>query len=298
MDLFIQQALSDLLAWSGTANLGLRGLALDGVDVGPRGHGSFTVEQATRVGPLTLHFEDAVLPAIPLLLAKMVEERLEYHELSFLIGSAVHDCKNPLAVLSGYLELLSWQDPHNEYIAHMEAQITSLNFRLEEILAGVNAYPLIPVDACRVASQLVEELSPYYAHRGITLSFEGEPTWVLGDHRRLRRVLNNLVENAEEAITPPGRIVVTVGREQDWVRIEVQDTGPGVNREVESRLFRVGYTTKPTGHGLGLIFSRRSIEAMGGSLTYRPSDTGATFVVRLVAARNVPADGPLEAGHG
>lgn len=296
MDLFILPALRDLLEWSGAANLGLRGLTLNGVDVGVGSHGSFIVEQATRVGLLTLQFEEAVLPAIPLLLAKMVEERLEYHELSFLIGSAIHDCKNPLAVLSGYLELLSWQDPHNEYIAHMEGQITSLNDRLEEIFAGVNVYPLVPIDVCRVASQLVEELSPYYVHRGITLSLDGESAWALGDHRRLRRVLNNLVENAEEAITPPGRIVMTVGREQEWVRIVVQDTGSGVDREAESQLFRVSYTTKPTGHGLGLVFSRRIIEAMGGSLTYRPSEAGTTFVVRLVASQSVLVDGPQEAG--
>lgn len=296
MDPFIQQALHDLLEWSSAANLGLNRLALDGMDVGAQNHGAFTVEQATRVGLLTLQFEDAVLPAIPLLLAKMVEERFEYHELSFLIGSAVHDCKNPLAVLSGYLELLSWQDPHNEYIAHMEAQITSLNYRLEEILAGVNTYPVVPVDACRVASHLVEELSPYYIHRGITLSLEGESAWVLADHRRLRRVLNNLVENAEEAITPPGRIVISVGRDRDWVRIAVQDTGPGIDREAEPHLFRMNYTTKPTGHGLGLIFSRRIIEAMGGSLTYGPSESGATFVVRLAPTTRIPIEGPEEVG--
>ncbi len=296
MDPLIQQVLRELLEWAGAASLGLTGLGLNSVEVRGRTRASFTVEQLTRFGRLILQFEDPVSPAIPVVLAKMVEERLEYHELSFLIASAVHDCKNPLSVASGYLELLSWQEPGNEYIAHIETQLTSLNDRLEEILAGVSAYPVGHVDAHRVASQLVEELAPYYARRGIELTVQGRPTWVRADHRRLRRVLNNLVENAEEALKSQGRIWVTVEPQGEWAEIAVHDTGPGVDRSAEEALFTAYYTSKPTGHGLGLLFSRRMIEALGGTLTYQRSTMGATFVVRLVADLSGAAQGPQEVG--
>lgn len=295
MDLLIQQILRDLLEWAGVSHIRLVGLTLNSVEVGAPAPSFFTVEQVTRFGRLVLQFEDAVPPAIPVMFAKMVEERLEYHELSFLITSAVHDCKNPLSVASGYLELLSWQYPGNEYVAHMEEQFKSLNDRLEEILAGVSAHPVGLIDAYRLVSQLVEELAPFYAHGHIELNVEGRPAWVRADHRRLRRVLSNLVENAKQALTPPGRIWVTVEPQDDWVEIGVHDTGPGVERSREASLFTPYYTNKATGHGLGLIFSRRIVEALGGTLTYRRGSMGAMFVVRL-AAQLERAEGPQEVG--
>ncbi len=296
MENVIEQVLRNLLEWSNAAGVGLIGLVLNSVEVGGAARDGFVVEQMTRFGPLTLKFEDPTLPAMSLVLAKMIEEHLEYHELSFLIASVAHDCKNPLSVALGYLELMSWKDPDNEYIANIEEQLASLNDRLEEVLAGVSTYPVGRVDAYRVASQLVEELAPYYVRQGIELTIQGQPVWVLVDHRRLRRVLNNLVENASEAINAPGRIWLSIALDGMWMEISVHDTGPGVDPAAESALFRTYYTSKPTGHGLGLIFSRRAIEAMGGTLTYRRGASGATFVVRLPTAMAMPRDGPEEAG--
>ena len=99
----------------------------------------------------------------------------------------------------------------------------------------------------------------------------------------------NLLNNARQACPSEATVVVRTRLEDDEVRIEVDDGGPGIPEELSDRVFEPFFTTKPDGKGtgLGLSVSRQIIERFGGSLTYRPRETGGSrFTISLQAYEN------------
>jgi signal transduction histidine kinase len=112
---------------------------------------------------------------------------------------------------------------------------------------------------------------------------------VLASRERLEQVALNLVLNAlkalEEAGRSDGKIVLRVDPTTAGAALVVQDDGPGIPASVQSKLFQP-FVSSGTGRaGLGLFLSRRLIEAMGGSLTWRPAHPrGAAFRIHLPVA--------------
>jgi signal transduction histidine kinase len=114
---------------------------------------------------------------------------------------------------------------------------------------------------------------------------------VLGDPLSLRRVLENLVDNAIDSLEgQPGEItvsseVVAGGEDGERVRITVADTGTGMNEEQRAKVFDDFYTTKEKGTGLGLSIVRRLVMDMDGTIGVESEpEKGSRFVVELPAA--------------
>jgi two-component system NtrC family sensor kinase len=124
--------------------------------------------------------------------------------------------------------------------------------------------------------------------RGVTVHVDEPATPPIDCHSgRLSQVLLNLLINASDAIGDRGEIFVTRALEGDRVVVSVRDTGGGVPAELADRLFEPFFTTKPVGSGtgLGLFVSKQIVEEHGGSIGFRSSPSGTTFVVSLPIAR-------------
>jgi signal transduction histidine kinase len=113
---------------------------------------------------------------------------------------------------------------------------------------------------------------------------------VLGLGQELQQVVINLVTNAEHAVRgrPAAVIQLTTEARDDWVRLTVEDSGPGVPVEIRGRVFDPFFTTKSPdeGSGLGLSICQRVVAEVGGKIWIEDSETlgGARFVVELPAA--------------
>ncbi len=114
---------------------------------------------------------------------------------------------------------------------------------------------------------------------------------VLGLGQELQQVVINLMTNAEHAVRGRPNAVIelaTEARGTDWVRLTVEDSGPGVPLEVRGRIFDPFFTTKSPdeGSGLGLSICQRVVAEVGGRIWLDDSGTlgGAKFVVELPAA--------------
>lgn len=127
--------------------------------------------------------------------------------------------------------------------------------------------------------------------KGLDLTLEvaeGFPDFAVGDERRLRQVLNNLVANAVK-FTEAGRVTIHANcAGEGQVAILVEDTGPGIPHDAQERIFRpfgqadTSATREHGGTGLGLAISRQLAEAMGGALTLQSAPgQGARFECRL-----------------
>jgi PAS domain S-box-containing protein len=112
---------------------------------------------------------------------------------------------------------------------------------------------------------------------------------VLGLGQELQQVVINLVTNAEYVVRgrQPAVVRLTTQAREGWVRLTVEDSGPGVPREIRGRIFDPFFTTKSPdeGTGLGLAICQRVVTEVGGKIWLEDSDLGgARFVVELPAA--------------
>ncbi len=108
----------------------------------------------------------------------------------------------------------------------------------------------------------------------------GGPCWVHGSRPRLTQAVMNLLVNAAQAIQGFGTIEVRVGRAGDRVRLEVADSGVGMDDEVQRRIFEPFFTTKPAGAGtgLGLALVREAVEEHAGTLAVRSAPAQGTCI--------------------
>ncbi len=148
-----------------------------------------------------------------------------------------------------------------------------------------------------IAQEVVSELTPLTSEKGLTLKIDTDELnslgqnfgVVMGDALELRRVINNLIGNAIK-FTDTGGITIRISEtssksgEQDWVTIEVEDTGYGIAPEDQATIFerfRQG-RNKRSGSGLGLHLSHRIVEAHDGTIKVRSEpNKGSIFTVQL-----------------
>ena len=207
-----------------------------------------------------------------------------------LVGSIGHELRNPLGVIETSLYVLKARnDPDPKVTKHLDrigGQVTIANDIITQLLDLIRDRPL-GKQAVSLAALLAEVSAAIPRPATVTLELPGgQLPDVLGDPTQLRQVFMNLIENAVHATMPSGRVVVTVTSEAGTAVIDVEDTGPGIDPSIASRLFEPLVSTRPRGIGLGLALVKRIVERHGGTVeTARGSLGGARFVVRLEKAR-------------
>ena len=134
------------------------------------------------------------------------------------------------------------------------------------------------------------EVAAEKAHRGGAESAEdSQRLYIRADERMLRQALLNLIRNAAESIPEDEtnrRVEVSSSSERDhagyWAVVEVRDTGAGIPAADLQRIFIPFFTTKATGHGVGLALAHRVVTQHGGTLSAaNAKDGGAVFSLRL-----------------
>lgn len=116
----------------------------------------------------------------------------------------------------------------------------------------------------------------------VKTSFETDFIAATVDPDRIRRVLDNLLKNAVEAMPSGGTLTVSVKQRGSSAVITIGDTGTGIPPEIMANLFKPFYSGKVSGTGLGLAFSKQAIEAHDGSISVKTKvGAGTTFTVEL-----------------
>lgn len=207
-----------------------------------------------------------------------------------------HEIKNPLAGLSGALELLAEDlaaNPrHAEVVGEMRHQVQRLTHTMESLLSFARP-PKAKLRASDVNGTLDKVLFLIRQQcRGTQVEIvpelgQGLPA-VLADPSQLEQVFLNLCLNAVQAMTGKGGTLTLRSREGDGhVFVEVADSGPGIPADLRGSVFKPFFTTKREGNGLGLAISARIVAEHGGHIGYRcPPEGGTTFTITLQQARH------------
>jgi two-component system sensor histidine kinase PilS (NtrC family) len=254
---------------------------------------SLLKDEANAVRGIILVFQD---------ITKVVEmeEHLRTQERLATVGSLAagiaHEIRNPLASLSGSIQVLHGEldlQGDNKHLMDIVVRETDrLNTIITEFLeyarlknAQNEPIALLPIlDETIVLLKNCKDCS-----FNITISHTIDPDVVIqGDAQRLRQVFWNLLNNACQAMPQGGDIVITAKpfiRENDatsWWEINITDTGQGIAVEDRDKIFNPFFTTKTGGTGLGLAIVYRIIDDHQGTITVDSSPgKGTQFIIRL-----------------
>ena len=222
--------------------------------------------------------------------------RKEIEKKEFLLHTIVHDLVQPLTTLNGVLDFLGLPGLSSEGSQEIleigrratERQETMITQILEVFEAEINTLnerqTQATADPMAAAQAVTTQFRPAFFAKGVELDCEGAALQVRGDEQKLERVLSNLVDNGLRVLQNGHRLTIRVTREEEWAQIDVFDDGPGVDPEVSKNLFKGWVKGRQGGGkiGLGLYFCKLTVEAWGGQIAYRTSETGgACFSFRL-----------------
>lgn len=227
-----------------------------------------------------------------------------------LAASVAHEIRNPLASLSGCLQMLA-EDQNNRLATLALEEAQRLNRLVEDFLQTARAPVLRPqrTDLSRLLSSVTETFSrdPRYSER-VQVSLEAEEASAMLDPDRIRQVLWNLLINAAQAMPEGGRIQL-VSRPSpalegipDGLDLWIRDEGTGVSPEDLIKIFDPFYSTRSGGTGLGLALVEQIISGHGGHITAsRRPERGTEFHIWLPRdpsgdSRSLPPN--LEDGYG
>ncbi len=160
---------------------------------------------------------------------------------------------------------------------------------LSRIESGERSPQLAPVKIAELLGATIESLRPQVETRDLELKLELPPSLpaVLADREQIKRVLAELIDNAQRSTPRGGEIKVSAEARDDHIAISVVDTGRGIPPEYLPRIFhrfvRVPGSASP-GSGLGLAISKRLIEGHGGQISVQSQiDRGTAFTFTLLA---------------
>jgi signal transduction histidine kinase len=207
-----------------------------------------------------------------------------------MTASLAHEIRNALGSMKGYAQ---WVD---EKVAPSDSRkpgIAGILKGTDRIEALVNdlllfsreeTYRIEPVDT---AALIRDAVAGEAMREGGTIDLETpQGIRAMADPEKLRRVLANGIRNAAQAMEGGGRLRISARREGRFTSIRIEDEGKGIPDQELPRLFTPFHTTKIDGTGLGLAYSRKAIEGLGGriELANRKDAAGAVLTIRLPAA--------------
>jgi len=210
--------------------------------------------------------------------ATRIESLVDAHKM--LLANASHELRTPLTRIRLGLELAGGSP---ERRAELEKDIAELDQLVDEILlvSRLDATEQLDIrENVDLTALAAEECARYD-----DCTVEARPVTVHGDPALLRRMIRNLVGNAQLHGQPP--IEVTVDRQDDQAILSVTDHGPVISESARERLFSMFYRipgrSGPKGSGLGLALVKQIARRHGGDVVYDAA-RGSCFTVTLPAA--------------
>jgi len=234
-----------------------------------------------------------------------------------IMSSVTHELRTPLTSIRALSEMLLDDpkinlDDRKRFLGIIVSETERLTRLVNQVLdlakieSGHAEWHNTDVNMRELVQHAVEATNQLFRDRGavVELRLPEQDPHLLADHDRLLQVMLNLLSNAAKFVPKAeGRVVVTLAWENDVVRVEIRDNGPGIQPEFLPNVFekfRQGGDQKDRtqGTGLGLPISRQIVEHFGGQMwVVSPPGEGATFAFSLPNAKlagNVGADSVMK----
>jgi signal transduction histidine kinase len=228
---------------------------------------------------------------------KAVTKQLKDSERLAAIGATAgmvgHDIRNPLQAITGDLYLAKTDlssIPESEEKQAIQESLVAIENNVDYINKIVQdlqdyARPLNPkpeeADLKLIITKLFEK-NNMPDNIELSVKVENSAEKISTDSYYINRIMYNLINNAVQAMPNGGKLTLDAFRGPKDLVMTVKDTGVGIPKEVQGKLFTPMFTTKSKGQGFGLPVVKRMTESLGGTVTFESEEgKGTTFTVRL-----------------
>jgi PAS domain S-box-containing protein len=224
---------------------------------------------------------------------RMVEQLIQVEalaEVGEMAAQIAHEIKNPLAGISGAIQVIAESTPKTDPKSEIYAEILNHIRRLDETVLSLLSYtkPFRPsrvtTDLGLVLDSAVKLLRGSHELSEVRIEIEHSPEVgaVSVDAQQLSQVVMNLLLNAVHSLRDDKRVTVATGVEGDGVWIRVVDRGAGMTPEIRRQVLKPFFTTKHKGTGLGLPIAQKIVAAHGGTIRIESAPGVGTTVTILL----------------
>lgn len=225
---------------------------------------------------------------------KDAQERLVRSEKLAVIGNMAgyiaHEIRNPLVTIGGFARSIARETADNKTIKNSAEIIIDEVSRLEKILAVVMDFSKVakPAKVKMQVNEIVDNtislMESYFKNIGIDVvkKYESMIPDIVVDQDQIRQVFLNIFKNAAESMQNGGKLIVGTTKEDEYVRIDITDTGVGMDADTIENIFTPFYTKKREGTGIGLAVSQKIVDDHEGFIKVKSElNQGATFSIFL-----------------
>ena len=232
----------------------------------------------------------------------LIQYSAQLAALGQITAEVAHDVKNPLHAMVVRVAFLKERltSPPPDVVRSLdvlEAEINRASAVVDRFMEVVYPADLarLPVKVDALLDEIAALLQAEWQSKGVMLTLRADPNLpqIKGDEQMLRRAFMNLIVNACQAMPNGGRVTVTTEAETDaYLKVTISDSGVGIPREDVERIFKMYYTTKPEGTGIGLALVRRVVDLHHGSIEIRSTVGQGTNVIVRLPTNPGPLDRP------
>lgn len=207
-----------------------------------------------------------------------------------MAAGIVHDLRNPLTLISGFVEMADEDNLGKEsrqgYLTQISEAAARINDMVHDLLdysRGELSVHFVPIDAETYLSRVTQILGAMFEARKIGFTHRRTGTGNIRlDPDRFLRVLTNIATNAADAMKDGGTFEIRLHVHSDRTVFELEDTGPGIPESIRDTLFDPFVTLgKDHGTGLGMAIVKSIVEAHQGRISFETSANGTTFTLIL-----------------
>lgn len=213
---------------------------------------------------------------------------------SHMIGNRVFAVKGDINELQ---HLLKSKPSSTDLLIEISKSLSTNVSRIEEILQDFRDFlsatqlKVETSDLNEIVRETVTEVFPKRTRVKLKIDLDPQLPLLNLDDKRLRRAVSELIENSlpyaslgesGKQISVSTRVAISPEKDEQWVELEISDSGPGVAAENKTKIFEPFFTGRVKGMGLGLSIVKGIIEAHGGTISEQgQSGTGARFLIRF-----------------
>ena len=247
-------------------------------------------------------------------LEQIEKEKEKFVSIGRMAARIAHELRNPLASISGSIQLLNddkvhINDENSKLINITLSEVSRLNRMIEDLLNYAHSseedvdlqvqdttQPLQGFLVNPVLEDMEEQIQvhPRWSHIGSHFELHSKGHILInGDH--LKQILWNLVKNSCESMESmkEGKLTVESFDDNEWVVVRIKDIGTGINEQDKKLIFEAGYSTKEKGTGLGLPIVSKLVSLYKGEIICESANqsVGTVFTIRFpIQPNHVPGE--------
>jgi PAS domain S-box-containing protein len=216
---------------------------------------------------------------------EMMLKEIHYDDLVKVANGIAHELRNPLVTVGGFVNRLYRSCEGTQDQGKFHEYILGNLRKIEALVSKVTFFARLPKPSFteqtvdRLVQNALEPHREVIEKRRIQLSVVVGDTRLFADTELVVKALSVLIENALDALTEGGKLVIESEKVGNEYKIRITDTGSGISEQDLPRLFDPFFSTKPTGIGLDLMVAKRIMASHNGKIHLQSNKGGGTTSV-------------------